>query len=148
MAPAPAKVSSRALWLLFAAFAGGALLCIAGVFVPVSLVTASAERARLEECRRTMVRVRDEIARSEEPPEEERGSALLESLAGWRAGCRAGAYRGPNVAWRDLTPDGIAACDEAEAHRDGAHVLFRDGRIEFAPKGSELYSRAMRQTQE
>jgi hypothetical protein len=57
-------------------------------------------------------------------------------------------YRGPSAPWKDIAPDGVIACDREKSHKDGIFVLFKDGRIEFAPKGGLLYRRALEETDE
>ncbi len=57
-------------------------------------------------------------------------------------------YRGPAVSWDQVAEDGIVACDRVRSHKDGLNVLLKDGRILFAPKGSELHRRALQETLE
>ena len=57
-------------------------------------------------------------------------------------------YRGPAVPWDQVPQDGIVACDRFRSHKDGLNVLFKDGRILFAAKGSELQIRALHETRE
>ena len=57
-------------------------------------------------------------------------------------------YRGPAGAWEKIADDGIVACDSEGNHTDGITVLFKNGRIEFAPSGSDLYKRALQETSE
>jgi prepilin-type processing-associated H-X9-DG protein len=78
-------------------------------------------------------------------------------LVGWRPGektraDRAGAgvcdFRGPKAQIsKDTTAGTIIACDEPSNHNgEDVNVLFFDGRIETAAKGSELYKRAIAET--
>lgn len=57
-------------------------------------------------------------------------------------------YRGPAVPWSQVARDGIVACDRARSHKDGLTVLLKDGRILFAPNGSDLHRRALHETRE
>ena len=60
---------------------------------------------------------------------------------------RAVDYRGPRKPWAELLPDDPAVVDLEGNHR-GVMVLFKDGRIEYAPRGSAAYRRAIESTQD
>ncbi len=55
-------------------------------------------------------------------------------------------FRGPKGPWGEIPADGIIACDVEKSHKDGLTVLFKDGRIEFAPKDGDLFRRALAET--
>jgi prepilin-type processing-associated H-X9-DG protein len=65
-----------------------------------------------------------------------------------RAGAGVCDFRGPKAQIsKDTTAGTIIACDEPSNHNgEDVNVLFFDGRIETAAKGSELYKRAIAET--
>jgi len=57
-------------------------------------------------------------------------------------------YRGPTGRWEGTPETGVVACDREGVHPDGITVLLKNGQVEFAPMGSDLFQRALRETAE
>jgi len=71
------------------------------------------------------------------------GSALSCPLAGAKP-----VYRGPAGRWEVIPETGVVACDREGVHPEGMTVLLKNGQVEFAPRGSDLHQRALRETAE
>ncbi len=74
---------------------------------------------------------------------ESEGSALSCPLAS-----SSPVYRGPARPWAVIPDTGVVACDHPGIHPEGITVLLKDGSVEFASKGSDLFRRALRETME
>lgn len=74
---------------------------------------------------------------------ESEGSALCCPLASSKL-----VYRGPTGRWESIAETGVVACDREGVHPEGITVLLKNGQVEFAPKGSDLHQRALRETAE
>ena len=162
--PSGSARSFPVLWIILIAVG---VLAMAGVWLGVQVVRQEgfAGETLKRMCRDNLMRLYQGLKiyeRETGSPPAATGSAFWEAVAE-RQGlkdeleCAAAAvedeeidvpYRGPSAAWKDLAPEAIIACDREKSHKDGLFVMFKDGRIEFAPKGSELRRRALADTEE
>lgn len=142
-----------------------ALICGGGMYFAISGQKGFMGVAFKEGCRQNLSRLHGAVSgylhRKGGPPDAT-GSAFwkivaAEAGAGQALVCPAAIvsnmgsdpdlpYRGPKGPWEAIPPDGIIACDREKSHKDGLTVLFKDGRIEFAPKDGDLYRRALAET--
>ena len=57
-------------------------------------------------------------------------------------------YRGPAKTFKDLPNEGILATTFADDHAGGLNILLKNGTYLFAPVGSDLFKKALAETQE
>lgn len=57
-------------------------------------------------------------------------------------------FRGPKMNWNEIPPQGIVGCDKTDNHVEGINILFKNGTVQFAAKGTSLYEKALSETEE
>lgn len=163
-AAAPRKSSSAPIWILLGVFLFIGVVCVGGfVFVLVNQRGVFGQ-AMEQTCRQQLATLYSALRayeKDEGGAPRETGSAFWAAIAETQdveeaLDCPSAVmsdmsrdswpYRGPAVPWDRVPEDGIIACDRVKSHLKGVNVLFKNGRVEFAPKDGELYRRALRET--
>lgn len=156
-APAPVRDPRRIRVAFLLAWSVAALIVgLSFLGTPAAAPLVAPEqvcRGNLELLHAAVVR----FSRMREEPPKTKGTAFWQVIAeaeseGAALACPLDAarnvYRGPAGPWAKIPDTGVIACDAEGVHPDGIRVLLKNGQIESAAKGSDLYLRALRETAE